>query len=256
MPAVARFNVTPVKGTALLHPPAAALTAVGVPENRRFFLVDTDGLLYSGPRHGPLVRVRATVEDGSLSCAFPDGSVAAAPTDALGAELLVDFYGRPVPTREVAGPWAAAFSSYVGQELRLVRAEQDGDGADVLPLTIVSGASVEDLGRRGAYPGTLDSRRFRITIELDGAEPYEEDSWDGREVAVGDAVIRVAGQIPRCVVTTQDPTTGTHDWNTLKQIATLRGPMQDRSGVPFGMYAVVLRSATVPLGATVAPLDV
>ena len=137
-----------------------------------------------------------------------------------------------------------------------MRAEQDGDGADVLPLTIVSYASVEDLGRRGAYPGSLDPRRFRITIELDGAEPYEEDTWDGQEVAIGDAVIRLAGQIPRCVVTTQDPDTGVHDWNTLKQIATLRGPMRDRSGVPFGMYAIVVASATVPVGATVAPLDI
>jgi hypothetical protein len=29
----------------------------------------------------------------------------------------------------------------------------------------------------------------------------------------------IAGQIPRCAVTAQDPTTGLHDWNTLKQIA-------------------------------------
>jgi uncharacterized protein YcbX len=256
MPTVARFNVTPVKGTALAHPGVVTLSASGVPENRRFFLLDADGALYSGPRHGPLVQVEAAEEDGALTCGFPDGTIAAGPVDSLGAAHLVDFYGRPVQAREVHGPWADAFSAYVGRELRLVRAEQDGDGADVLPLTIVSYASVDDLGRRGAYPGALDPRRFRITIELDGAEPFEEDTWDGREVAIGDAVIRLAGQIPRCVVTTQDPESGLHDWNTLKQIATLRGPMQDRSGVPFGMYAIVVAPATVPVGATVAPLDV
>jgi hypothetical protein len=58
------------------------------------------------------------------------------------------------------------------------------------------------------------------------------------------------------VVTTQDPDTGVHDWNTLKQIAALRGPMRDRSGVPFGMYAIVVAPATVPVGATLSPLDV
>jgi uncharacterized protein YcbX len=256
MATVARFNVTPVKGTALLHPEAVTLSAAGVPENRRFFLLDADGALYSGPRHGPLVRVRASVDDGVLTCRFPDGTEVSAEPNALGDAHLVDFYGRPVATREVRGPWAEAFSVYVGRELSLVRAEQDGDGADVLPLTIVGHASVEDLGRRGAYPGSLDPMRFRITIELDGTEPYEEDTWDGREVAVGDAVIRVAGQIPRCVVTTQDPTTGIHDWNTLKQIATHRGPMPNREGVPFGMYAVVLTPATVGVGATVAPLSI
>ena len=202
------------------------------------------------------MRVEAAIQDDALTCRFPDGTIAAGSVDSLGPAHLVDFYGRPVQAREVQGPWAEAFSAYVGRELRLVRAEQDGDGADVLPLTIVSYASVDDLGRRGGYPGALDPRRFRITIELDGAEPYEEDAWDGREVAIGDAVIRVAGQIPRCVVTTQDPATGVHDWNTLKQLATLRGPMRDRSGVPFGMYAIVVAPATVPVRAPVAPLDV
>ncbi|HSD48592.1 MAG TPA: MOSC N-terminal beta barrel domain-containing protein, partial [Actinomycetota bacterium] len=228
MATVARFNVTPVKGTALLHPEAVTFTEAGIPENRRFFLVDARGELFSGSDFGPLVQVRASIGDnGELTCAFPGGNLVSGPSDDVGDRLLVDFYGRPVHAREVRGPFAAAFSDHAGAAVRLLRTDRDGDGADVLPLTIVGTASVADLGRRGGYAGELDPRRFRINVELDGTDPFEEDTWSGRSVAMGDAVIRVAGQIPRCVVTTQNPGTGLQDWNTLKQIAAFRSPMPD-----------------------------
>ena len=256
MATVSRFNVTPVKGTALLHPDRVPLTEAGIPENRRFFLVDGHDGLFSGSAFGPLVQVRTSVgEDGTLTCVFPVLGTISATARELGPALVVDFYGRPVAAREVRGPFAAAFSEHVGADVRLLRADRDGDGSDVLPLTLVGTASVEDLGSRGGYPGPLDARRFRINVELDGTEPFEEDTWDGRTVAIGEALVRLAGQIPRCVVTTQDPDTGVHDWNTLKQLATIRGTMPDRAGVPFGMYAEVVRPGWVSLGATVAPLN-
>jgi uncharacterized protein YcbX len=256
MATVARFNVTPVKGTALQHPDQVVLTAVGIPENRRFFLVGSRDQLFSGASFGPLVQVRTSVgDDGALTCVFPDGDVASAATNDLGGGLVVDFYGRPVTAHEVRGPFAVAFSKHVGTDVRLARTDRDGDGADILPLTIVGSASVAELGQHGGFPGELDPRRFRINIELDSTAPFEEDTWDGRTLELGEALIRVRGQIPRCVVTTEDPDTGVRDWNTLKQIAVLRGQMPGRQGVPFGMYAEVVRPGRVAIGATVVPLD-
>jgi MOSC domain-containing protein len=139
--------------------------------------------------------------------------------------------------------------------VRLFRTERDGDGPDEMPLTVASFASVEELGRRGGYDGELDPLRFRINLELDGAEPFEEETWDGRRVRVGEAVLRIDGQIPRCAVTTQDPTTGLRDWNTLKQIASFR-PLMPTHQVPFGMYATVERPGRVNVGDDVTPLDV
>ena len=68
--------------------------------------------------------------------------------------------------------------------------------------------------------------------------------------------MRIAGQIPRCVVTTQDPNTGLRDWNTLKQIAAFRAPMADRRGIPFGVYATVETPGDVAVGTEVALLDI
>jgi uncharacterized protein YcbX len=251
MATLARINATPVKGTALQHPQEAHLTGVGISGNRRFFLVDPRGALYSGLAHGPLVQVATTVRGTTLSCRFPDGTVVEGSTQRLGDAVLGGFYGRRVPAHVLEGPLSDAFSAYVGEPVRIARTDRDGDGPDVLPLTLVSFASVAELGRRGGHPD-LDARRFRINLELDGATPFEEDSWDGGAVQIGDAVIRIAGQIPRCAVTTQDPSTGVRDWNTLKQIARIR-PLMPTKQVPFGMYATVETPGVVRVGNDVRP---
>jgi MOSC domain-containing protein len=253
MPTLARINVTPVKGTALHHIGTARLTDVGIEGNRRFHLADERGRLYSGVAHGPLVQVVADLDDGDLICRFPDGAVVRGPADRLGGAVVTDFYDRAVAGTTLEGPFAEAFSDYVGEPVRLVRTDRDGDGPDVFPLTVISLASVAELGRRGNYDGELDPLRFRINLELGDTSPFEEDTWDGRPVRVGEAVIRIEGQIPRCVVTTQDPLTGVHDWNTLKQIAAFRPLMAGRQA-PFGVYATVVTTGAAAVGDDVEPL--
>ena len=92
------------------------------------------------------------------------------------------------------------------------------------------------------------TRRFRLNLELEGCEPYEEDTWEGRHVRVGDATIEVTGQVPRCVFTTKHPETGEKDWDTLTQIARYRPRIAGGGGLPFGMYARVVTPGTVRIG--------
>jgi uncharacterized protein YcbX len=242
--------MTPVKGMALVHPEAAELTSRGIPANRRFYLIDADGGLFSTTHHGPLVSVVPTYdpERERLGMRFPDGTEIEGDTASAGEPVSTLFYGRAVRGRIVEGPWSAALSRFVGRPLRLVRAETDGDATDVEPLTIVSTASVADLGARGHHDGPLDARRFRLDVELDGLVPFEEDTWEGDRVQIGGAIVRVLGQIPRCRVTTRDPDTGAHDWDTLTQIAKLRPRIRGDGGLPFGMYARVERPGPVRLG--------
>ncbi|MGZ4149897.1 MAG: MOSC domain-containing protein, partial [Actinomycetota bacterium] len=171
--------------------------------------------------------------------------------------LEVDFYGRPVPARVLQRDFGDAFSAFVGQPLRLVRAEADGDGPDVRTLSLVSLASVRELAAQGGHDGDLDAGRFRINVELDGCAPFEEDTWDGERVRIGQAVVRLYGQIPRCAVTTLSPDTGEKDFETLKVIAGFR-PLMDRDGaggrgIPFGMYAEVEQPGTVAAGDPAGP---
>jgi len=114
------------------------------------------------------------------------------------------------------------------------------------PVTLVSLASVAELASHGGRD-TLDAGRFRMTFELDGCEPREEDTWNGRAVAIGDAELVVGDPIPRCVITTIDPDSGRQDFPTLKVVAGYRDLMPDGK-VPFGVYARVTRPGTVAVG--------
>lgn len=256
MRTVSRINVTAVKGTALMHPDRVELTPTGIPGNRLFFLVDREGRLFSAPDLGPLVRIVAVYAptDDRLTLRFPDGAAVDGAADVLGEELVVDFYGRPVPARVVGGGFGDALSAYADRPVRLVRSARAGDGSDVHHLSVMSLASVAALASGAGYDGDLDARRFRMDVELDGCAPYEEDTWDGQRVRVGSAVVRICGQIPRCVLTTKDPDTGLKDFDTLRQIAHQRARIGGNGGLPFGMYAEVEEPGTVSLGDAVEPL--
>ena len=229
---VLRINITPVKGLGLQHPQSVELGPHGVAENRRFLLVREDGRMFNGKDFGPLVQVRPeSLLDGGL---------------VLGDTLTVDMWGRPLTCRVVEGPAAAELSELVGRELRLVRVEEPESAVDVHPGTLVSAASAVRLGEE--LDAEVDLRRFRMLLELEGPGPHEEDTWQGCELQVGEAVVRVAGPVPRCVVTTQDPDTG------VRTLETLRALRAYRPKVDFGMYFDVVRPGRVALGdAVVAP---
>lgn len=250
MPSLARISVTPMKGTAVVHPETTLLTEAGISEDRLFYLVDEWGELFSGSRFGPLVRMHAEVDTTSerLTLRFPDGAEVTAPSDTLGDAEVTNFYGRPVAAHVVEGPFAEAISAFCSKPVRLMRCDSDGDGVDVEPITVVSSASVRDLAERGRHEGELDARRFRMNLELDGCEPYEEESWAGRLVQIGDAMIEIGGQVPRCVFTTKSPDTGDKDWDTLTQIAKYRPRIAGGGGLPFGVYARVVKPGPIQVG--------
>lgn len=249
MPTVTRFNVTPVKSTRLHHPETIRFESFGVPGNREFFPVTDDGRLLGGSRFGTLVQIDAyhDAERDTLRVRFPDGIEVEGPAAGTGEVLDVNFYGRTVPAHVVEGPWTEPLSRYADRDLRLARVDRPGDGNDVRPITFVSIASVDELARRGGAAPGLDPRRFRMTFELDGVGPHEEDGWAGRKIRVGEATLLVEDQVPRCVVTTQDPSTGTRDFPTLSVIKRYRGVTRDNQ-LPFGMYASVLEPGHARVG--------
>lgn len=253
MPSVSRLSIAPVKSLGLVHPREVSLERHGAAENRRFYLIDAHGRLFNGVAYGPLVQVEARCDSPGerLSLGFPDGALVEGEVE-LGEPVDTDFYGRRVLGRIVAGPWAEALSDYAGAPLRLVRTERPGAACDVHAATLVSGASLEELRRRAGRTEPVDSRRFRMLIEIDGCAPHAEDTWRDRRVRAGEAVLRVRSAVARCAVTTQDPATGIPDLDTLRVIKSYRGLREGRK-IDFGVYADVEEPGLVRVGDPVEP---
>jgi uncharacterized protein YcbX len=247
MPTVARINVTPVKSTALHHPSDVRLERSGPAGDREFFFVDGFGRRFGGDAKTPLMSITATfdADRDHLELRLPNGTTVAGPADGGGDAISVNYEGRRVAAHLVEGEWSDVLSNYVGRLMRLARLDEPGTLVDE-PVTLVSIASVEELGRRGGR-ASLDPRRFRMTFELDGCSAHEEDGWSGRRVGVGEAELDIGGPVPRCVITTLDPDTGAQDFSTLRVIAGYRELTPDGE-VPFGLYAKVTRPGTVRVG--------
>jgi uncharacterized protein YcbX len=173
----------------------------------------------------------------------------AAPT---GDPFPVKLFDRTVQARLVGGRFAEAVSSWAGFPLHLARVDPPEYAGGIHPVSLISRATVEDLGRRGDADTTPDLRRFRSTIELDGCSAYEEDSWTGRRLAVGETILSVREPIPRCILTTLDPDTGEEDFPTLDVLATYR---KRDAQLLLGVYADVERPGRISAGDDVVLLD-
>jgi uncharacterized protein YcbX len=253
---VARLSIAPVKGLGLLHPDEVRVGPRGVAENRRFWLIDADGRRYALLRDGRMALVRphydATLQ--RLALAFPDGSEASGEI-AVDGPVVTDFYGRGVPGRLVEGPWSEALSEYAGRPLRLVQADAEGAALDRSrgAISILSMASLDELARQ-SNAGEVDDRRFRMLFTIDGVEAHEEDAWAGREVRVGEARVRIVGNVARCAITTQNPDTGDVDFDTLREIKAYRGAGAQGKDIDFGVFGEVVEPGRVCVGDTVEPL--
>lgn len=253
---VRTIATTPVKGTALDFPAAVQLGSGGVAGNRSFHLIDERGHLVNGKRAGALATVRAehSLTDGRLTLRLAGGTVVAGGITDDGERVQTSFYGRPVAGRVLEGPWAAALSALLGQALRMVAADEPGAAVDVHPVTI---SSAESLAAVAEVAGAdVDGRRFRMLIELEGGEPFEEEGWTGRTLRIGSTRVRVGDPVGRCAVITQDPDTGRADLPLLKVLRDERRardsaagrPRLDRKSITFGVYATVTRAGRVSVG--------
>ncbi|WP_170378438.1 MOSC domain-containing protein [Ruegeria atlantica] len=87
----------------------------------------------------------------------------------------------------------------------------------------------------------LSVRRWRGNIWFDGLPLWEEFDWLGREVQIGEAVLRVRERITRCLATTANPDTGVRDTDTL-------GALETWGHQDFGVYAEVLEGGAISVG--------
>ena len=93
-----------------------------------------------------------------------------------------------------------------------------------------------------------------MNFGIDGLAPHAEDSWIGRRVQVGSAVVVPTGNVGRCAITTQHPETGKPDLDTLKALARYRGDVPTTEPLPFGVHAAVAEPGRVRVGDPVSPL--
>src|SRR5205085_10452343 len=101
-----------------------------------------------------------------------------------------------------------------------------------------SRASLLRLAEVASEP-SVDPRRFRMLIEIEGVDAHEEDHWVGASFRVGGAVVRWTGHVGRCLITSRDPDTGVIDLPTLHILGDYRRGLDTTERLAFGIYGEV-----------------
>jgi uncharacterized protein YcbX len=245
---VTALSVTPVKSTRLHAVERVQLEARGARGDRLFHVIDERGRLVNGKRIGELTQVIADYDEraGQLVLSFPDGTSVRGEVQ-YGETISTRFFSQSETTRELVGPWAEALTAFIGRPLRLTTT---GIGVDRGPsggVSLISRASLQRLTEH-AGEESIDARRFRMLVEIDGVGPYAEDEWVGRRVRVGSALVAMHGNVGRCLVTSRDPESGTIDLPTLDLLGSYRGHVDSTEPLPFGIYGEVLEPGVVAVG--------
>ena len=207
----------PVKSMAGERLDSCMVTDRGLEGDRRWALIDRtpnrDGKWFNIKQHAPLMTYRSRYIDGRLQVVDP-----------AGADVGL---GR-------------AFRQILEESQRSVTLrELPGENFDDSPVLIVNLASVQAFALEAGM--TLDPRRFRANLYVEGPEPEEELRWLGRTIHAGEAELEVTSRCERCKVITMDP-------DTTEQTPELLRLLVERHDERMGMYCRVVKPGRVAVG--------
>jgi len=212
----------------------------GLPDDRRFGIAYGGG---TGAKRGfydlleeeRLAQLRVAYDPSGPTLTFSRQGrqvVSANPTDTTGRMLLSQFF--------------AGFLTGSRRGTPSFREVDDSSRGALLPnpVSLINLASIRDFERVARQ--TVDPRRFRGNILIDGLPAWAEFTWLGREIRVGGARLKVVDRTERCAATNVNPDTAERDMNI---------PLTLRKGfghLDMGVYAEVTAGGEVKTGDEVA----
>jgi MOSC domain-containing protein len=107
-------------------------------------------------------------------------------------------------------------------------------------IHLINLATLRELERAMGRP--VDPIRFRANIVIDGAEPWAELDWVGKEIAAGPIRFEVTERTSRCAATNVNPATATRDMDIPAAIR------RQWRHTDFGVYVEVVQGGELAVG--------
>jgi uncharacterized protein YcbX len=232
---IASLHTYPVKGCHRIDHDVARVEPWGLAGDRRWAMVDADGVAITQRDTPVLTQLRVTPRPGGLVLSAPGRPELSVDEPVDGAKEFVRVFRShlPTPARVAESEWTSAF---LGRPARLVWQADAGSRAvggvdetgepvsfaDGWPMLLANEATLDALN--GWLPEEIPMTRFRPNLVVSGAAPWAEDDWSARsaELAIGDVVLRAGPGCPRCLVTTIDQESGEKGKEPLRTLGKFR----------------------------------
>lgn len=209
----------------------------GLENDRRFMLVDGNGLFLTQRQHTSMALLRTAIEEVELIVWHKDNSsqqlrfpLAPEPSLSVTTVKVWDDYCEAQYVSDKADKW---FSEKLNSPCRLLYMPESTKRmvdpvyalnnditsfSDGYPLLLAGQSSLDDLNGRMIEALPMD--RFRPNIVMAGGQPFEEDSMEQFSVnGINFYGVKLCG---RCVVTTTNQETGATGKEPLKTLAGYR----------------------------------
>lgn len=253
---IKQIGMTYLKGSRLLTPQSAVITANGIQHDREFMLLDASFKPIRPNWHRYFIPFTFNYShlENCISLRLPNATVIKQPCELTEQVEFVDYTGiRKIAVRRVVGPWDDILSDAAKKPITLVRCEPLHTGVDILPLSVITSGSVARLEKQ--LNQKIDPRMFRANLLFENDQAHIEDEWENQQVRIGAAVIKIRSSIPRCVITQLDPVTGRNICRTVAGLSRYRaktglpdGLLPGYSTPGFGSYAEVVKTGDIHVG--------
>jgi uncharacterized protein YcbX len=264
---IAALHSYPVKGCHRLDHDVAVVEPWGLAGDRRWMMIDADGVGITQRETPALTQLTARPRPGGLRLSAPGRPDLDVDEPVDGPEELVRVFRsqEAAPARVADKAWS---SEFLGRDARLVwQADPGGRAieshalaadrvslADGFPLLLANSASLDALNDWLVEDGDepVPMTRFRPNVVVEGAAPWAEDGWLGRRLRIGDLTFRAAKSCARCVVTTIDQETGETGRQPLRALGRYR---RIDDGLLFAINLIPDAPGPLRVGDPVAVLD-
>lgn len=261
---LSEINIYPVKSLGGISLQTAALENRGLEFDRRWMLVDKNGLLITQREFPQMALVSVQIEPeclrfeaqgmNSLQIPFVPGS-----NEKITVQVWQDIC-EAILYEKAVNDW---FSQYLQTDCRLVfmpdetrRAVETKyqvknsdivSFADAYPFLLIGENSLADLNSR--LETHVPMNRFRPSFVVKNAAAFAEDDW--KQIKIGTSVFHIVKSCARCSMTTVDQERGEFDGKeplqTLARYRTVKS--NGKNKVLFGQYLIAERSdGTVRVG--------
>lgn len=244
---VSQIFIYPVKSLPGLSVQQATLDERGFVNDRRWMLVNSEGVFLTQREFPRMALLRTAAIDAHWEISADDATPLQIPMQLdMGDSLNVEVWGDVCPALRLSGEADAWFSRFLDTNCHLVYMPDETkrlvdttfahEGeivsfADGFPLLLISEASLDDINSR--LDEAVDMRRFRPNLVVSGCGAFAEDDWTNLEI--GGIGFQLVKPCARCSIISINPDTAEKMKEPMRTLATYR--TRD-SAVYFGQNAI------------------